>query len=63
MNLSGVFFWPIFARSHAANEDERTVLSHRFTHEILRLSMYGSMNAPRFPEVAERLAAEAKQKD
>lgn len=62
MNLAGVFFWPIFARSHAANEGERSILSQRFTHEILRLSMYGSMNAQRFPEVAERLAVEAAGK-
>lgn len=56
LNLAGVFFWPIFARAHAADDDERQALSKRFSREILRLSMYGSMNASRFPEVAERLA-------
>lgn len=55
VNLAGVFFWPIFARAHAADDKERDVLGARFAHEILRLSMYGSMNASRFPEVAERL--------
>ncbi|WP_232492029.1 TetR/AcrR family transcriptional regulator [Novosphingobium kaempferiae] len=62
MNLAGVFFWPIFARSHAADDAERSTLGHRFSHEILRLSMYGSMNASRFPDIAARLAAEGPPK-
>lgn len=61
LNLAGVFFWPIFVRAHAADEGERAALAHRFSHEILRLSMYGSMNAKAFPKVAERLAREADE--
>ena len=59
VNLAGVFFWPILARAHAAGESERDELSRRFSHEILRLSMYGTMRATAFPEVAQRLRVEA----
>ncbi|KMS59647.1 TetR family transcriptional regulator [Novosphingobium barchaimii LL02] len=56
INLAGVFFWPVFARAHAADEGERSELTRRYTHEILRLSMYGTMSAKAFPDVAERLS-------
>lgn len=60
VNLAGVFFWPILARAHATDQTGRTELARRFSHEILRLSMYGSMRAPAFPDVADRLVAEAR---
>lgn len=37
LNLAGVFFWPILARAHAANDQERGELTRRFSHEILSL--------------------------
>lgn len=58
LNLAGVFFWPILARAHAADNVERTELTRRFSHEILRLSLYGSMDSAAFPQVAARLKAE-----
>ena len=61
INLAGVFFWPVFARAHAADEGERSELTRRYTHEILRLSMYGTMSAKAFPDVAERLSKDFAQ--
>lgn len=61
VNLAGVFFWPILARAHAAEDAQRTELARRFSHEILRLSMYGTMKAEAFPGVAERLRKEAAE--
>lgn len=55
LNLAGVFFWPILVRAHAADDRERSELTRRFSHEILRLSMYGSMDSRAFPQVEERL--------
>lgn len=67
VNLAGVFFWPIFARGHSADEAERNELTRRFSHEILRLSLYGSMRADAYPEVvarvAQRLAADKSAND
>ena len=55
ITLAGAFLWPIWARSHAQSDDERSVLARRFGQETLRLSMYGSLQSDCFPEIAERL--------
>jgi AcrR family transcriptional regulator len=53
--LAGAFLWPVWARSHATDDKGRRRLARRFAQECLRLSMYGSLRAERFPEIAERL--------
>jgi AcrR family transcriptional regulator len=58
--LSGVFMWPVWARSHAASDEERRTLARRFAQECLRTSMYGTMRADRFPDIAARLAPAAQ---
>ncbi len=55
INLAGAFLWPIWARSHAQGDAERGTLARRFAQETLRLSMYGSLQSDRFPQIAERL--------
>jgi AcrR family transcriptional regulator len=61
MNLAGVFFWPIWARAHATEKDDRLRFASRYATEILRLSLYGTMRAEAFPEIVERLrGAEGK---
>jgi hypothetical protein len=56
INLSAAFLWPVWARAHAEDARERARLARRFADECLRLSLYGSMRAECFPEIAERLA-------
>lgn len=58
MNLAGAFLWPIWARAHAESPRARTRLARRFANECLRLSMFGSMRAEAYPEIAKRLARE-----
>lgn len=53
--LAGAFLWPVWARSHAKTDSERSDLSRRFADECLRLSMFGSMRPECFPEIAARL--------
>jgi AcrR family transcriptional regulator len=55
MNLSGIFFWPIWARAHASEEADRLRFASRYVTEILRLSLYGTMRVEAFPEIVERL--------
>lgn len=55
VNLAGVFFWPILVRAHAADDRQRSALTQRYSREILRLSLYGTMHAEAFPELAERV--------
>jgi AcrR family transcriptional regulator len=61
MTLAGAFLWPIWARSHAQDQDERRNLARRFAQECLRMSMYGSLRADRFPMIAERLKSASQQ--
>lgn len=58
--LAGVFFWPILVRAHAAQDRERARQTRRFANEVMRLSMYGTMKAEAFPEIAERLGLKSK---
>ena len=53
--LIGTFLWPVFVRSHARTAKERQELVRRYTSEMLRLSMSGTMRPEKFPELQERL--------
>ena len=55
VNLAGVIFWPILARAHAVTPKQRTELSRRFSQEILRLSLFGTMRADAFPDIVQRI--------
>lgn len=55
MNLSAAFLWPVWARAHTEDASARSQLASRFANECLRLSLYGSMRAEAYPEIAERL--------
>jgi AcrR family transcriptional regulator len=52
--LGGIFLWPIWARAHARNAQERQQMTQRLAREVLRLSMYGTLIPERFP-VLEKL--------
>ena len=60
VNLAGVFFWPILVRAHAADDRQRSALTQRYSREILRLSLYGTMHADAFPELADRVRDTSK---
>ncbi|HEX7857988.1 MAG TPA: TetR/AcrR family transcriptional regulator [Sphingobium sp.] len=53
--LAGAFLWPVWAQSHAKDQDERENLRHRFARECLRISMYGTIKPEKYPAIAERL--------
>ena len=57
MMISGTFLWPVWARSHARDDEERRGLARRFVQEMLRLCMYGSVRPEKYPDVARRLGA------
>jgi AcrR family transcriptional regulator len=57
--LAGAFLWPVWARAHAGSDAERRGLAHRFVQEVLRLSMYGSLQSEHYPRIAERLKGSA----
>jgi AcrR family transcriptional regulator len=53
--LAGTFLWPIWGQAHAETPEARADFAHRLAREALRLSMFGTMRARRFPEVAASL--------
>lgn len=53
--LAGTFLWPIWAQAHAETPEARRELANRLAREMLRLSMFGTMRANRFPDLAEKL--------
>lgn len=55
--LAGAFLWPVWAQAHAKTNKERLALAHRFSQEVLRLTMYGSLRPDQYPKIAERLDA------
>lgn len=53
--LSGIFLWPVWAQSHAKDDQERQILAQRMSREILRLSLFGTMQPAQFPNIVARL--------
>ena len=54
--LAGTFLWPIWAGAHAEDAAGRKGLGRRFAKECLRLSMFGTMQAARFPDMAAKVS-------
>lgn len=58
--LAGNFLWPVWAQAHSQDDSERELLADRFTREVLRLSLYGSLKEAMVPEVVEALRSQPK---
>ena len=53
--LAGMFLWPVWARAHTRNAKERQQMAKRFSREILRLSLHGTLRPEKFPELDMRM--------
>lgn len=53
--LIGTFLWPVFARAHVRTAKERQQMAKRFTNEMLRLSLHGTMRPEKFAELNAKL--------
>jgi AcrR family transcriptional regulator len=51
LTLAGMFLWPVWARAHTRNAKERKQMAKRFSRELLRLSMHGTLRPEKFPEL------------
>lgn len=47
--LVGVFLWPVWARAHTSSAAGRKKMATRFTDEMLRLSLHGTLRSEMFP--------------
>ena len=53
--LAGSFIWPVWARAHARTAGERQQMSARFTREILRLCLHGTLRLEKYAELDARV--------
>jgi hypothetical protein len=55
LSLVGSFLWPAWIRAHTRTAKERQELAERFSRELLRLSLHGTMRPEKYPELSARL--------
>jgi AcrR family transcriptional regulator len=54
--LAGHFIWPVWVRAHARSAKERRQMAKRFTREVLRLTLHGTLRPEKFPDLEVRLS-------
>ena len=58
--LAGSFLWPVWARAHARTAKERQQMSKRFSRELLRLSLHGTLRPEKYPGLEAKLGLLSK---
>jgi AcrR family transcriptional regulator len=51
--LAGAFLWPVWARAHARSAKERQQMSKRFSREVLRLCLHGTLKPEKYSDLEE----------
>lgn len=51
--LAGAFLWPVWARAHARSAKERQQMAKRFTREVLRLCLHGTLRPEKYADLEE----------
>jgi AcrR family transcriptional regulator len=49
--LTASFLWPVWVRAHARSAKERQQMGKRFTRELLRFCLHGSMRPEKYPQL------------
>jgi AcrR family transcriptional regulator len=57
--LAGTFLWPVWARAHTRTAKERQQQAKRFSREVLRLSLHGTLRSEKYPELDARVSKES----
>ena len=55
LTLAGAFLWPVWARAHARSAKERQELAQRYSRELLRFCLHGTLRAEEFRELDANL--------
>ena len=53
--LVGAFLWPVWAVAHSRTPKERQRMAKRYSYEMLRLSLYGTMRPEKYPELDAKM--------
>lgn len=59
--LAGTFLWPVWVRAHARTTKERKEMTERFTREMLRLALQGTLRPEKFPDLDARVAGKKRK--
>ena len=49
--MAGSFIWPVWARAHARTAKERQEMAERFSREVIRLNLRGTLRSEKYPEL------------
>ena len=60
--LAGTFLWPVWARAHARTAKERQQMSKRFSRELLRLSLHGTLRPEKYPGLDAKVGKESPRR-
>jgi AcrR family transcriptional regulator len=58
LTIAGAFLWPVMARSQARTAKEREQMAKRFSREVLRLSLHGTLRPEKFRDLETFVAGE-----
>lgn len=62
ITLTASFLWPVWVCAHARSAKEREQMAKRFTRELLRFSLHGTMRPEKYPELDARLGKESRRR-
>jgi AcrR family transcriptional regulator len=60
--IAGSFIWPVWARAHARTAKERQQMAERFSREILRLTLHGTLRPEKYPDLDARVSSKRPKK-
>jgi AcrR family transcriptional regulator len=55
ITLAGCFLWPVWARSHTRTTKERQAMAERFSRELIRMSLHGSLRPEKYPDLDSKI--------
>ena len=58
--ISGAFIWPVWVRAHARTTKEREQMMKRYTREILRLTLHGTLRPEKYPDLDTRVSKRSR---
>lgn len=56
--LAGIFLWPVWVQAHAKSKREQAKMTKRFSRELLRFCMYGTLKPQKYPKLVALLKEE-----
>jgi AcrR family transcriptional regulator len=62
LTLAGMFLWPVWARAHSRNAKERQQMARRFSRELLRLTLHGTLRPEKYPELDAKVKSGRQQR-